>query len=445
MRLPIPVANATLEAPLVFHDCTALVSNGVTASKFAGDANDPVVATIGGRSCIQFGPNTGVSSNLLFTAAAGVNVQGRATVSILVYCTDFKTLSSFNVVALYFDNGGSVDATNYLLGQFPCSQVIDGNWHLMTYHFSAGLDFTAGYTMTKAGTATTTAQRITAGLARRVQIQVAGGAGKPDFYVGGIWFGGRKRPKVILGYDGCYISQKAHALVAHDLYGIPGTLYVTKHKVGTAATFLSDADLDTFYAKGWAIAQHSYTNTDGWDAYASTQAIVDEIGTFQTWQASRGFTRGLGHACWPYVAPGSMSAANRTKVFDAIRQSGLLKTIRNADHAGASGALNCNNLTIDTLHIPFAPRQVWSPQGVQALTAAQVFDRSIKQPICAGQHAHVYVHEMPIGAGAGGGNGIDTPWGTNYWLKSNYDAFMVRISSYLKSGMCGAGTIAEYD
>jgi hypothetical protein len=432
-----------LQSATAFHSCAALVDGSNTASRFQiGAANSTVTAeTVAGRAAIKLGElsDVGGFSSIMFTHTGPFALAGTRSIHFLLYCTNWLALSQFSAIQIQFDNAGSPDSTNYLSCVATPTAWVDGNWCLLTAQFSE-----AGTTsMSYVGTAATVQSQIVTGNVRRVFIRVQTGAGVPDVFCGGVWFGGRSRPKAIISYDGCYVSQRDVALVKHQLYDIPGTLYVTRNTLGTTGR-ISDADLDTFYAAGWAIAMHSQTS-QGYEEFGSTQQIVDEIGSFQQWQASRGFKRGLGHLCWPYTAPTTMNAAQRAVVMPALLQSGV-KTIR---HGASQSPVSAKNLVItgtgeSPLHV-FSPQLKTNGTPVTVATALE----HLRAPARAGSPAHVYIHEVTPNGSTGGGNGSSNSVGTNYWrddfFSGSATAFMELMATDIAAGIYDGETIAYYD
>lgn len=364
---------------------------------------------------------------------------GQETLSLLVWAADPMNLSTIQSLIVYLDGGAGVDGTNYLTSSATSAvtAMLGGGWFLLTWNLRQ---------MSTNGTASTCWANLNRGKIWSVAVRLqngndTNGDAKTEAWIGGIYFGGRVRPRLVLGFDGCYISQKNRILPDLQAIGVPGTLYVTRHKLGSGATYLTESDLDTFHAAGWAIAQHSNTYSTGYDNatnFPDAQAILDDIGDFQEWQRVRGWTRGLGHACWPYTDLTVMTLARRALVSGAMRTSGL-RTIRTT--AAGIGTSICGRANGLMAMETALPTTLYSPQMVNGLTPAQAMTY-IKNTAGMGMHAHLYAHEVTVG-GTAGGDGISNPVGSNYWLKSDWDAFLPLLSAAIKQGLIDPGTIGD--
>jgi hypothetical protein len=418
------------------------VLNSATLNTFTQETKD-------GRSAIKIGglQDTSYAFAQVQFARAGYTVSGSALtlgpgqeqMSLLVWSADPMNLSTIQLMTVYLDNGsGAPDGTNYLTGSATSAvtQMLGGGWVLFTWNLRG---------MTANGTASTCWANLNRGKIWSVVVRIQNGqdtqsVNKTEVWLGGVFFGGRVRPRLILGFDGCYVSQRDTILPDLSALGIPATLYVARHKLGGAGYF-SEADIDTFYAAGWAIAQHSNGYATGYDNatnFPDASAILDDVADFQDWLQRRGWRRGLGHACWPYTDLTGMTQARRLVVAGALREAGL-RTIRST--AAGIGTLICGRANGLSALETAMPKTLYSPQLVNGLSPANAL-AYVKNTAGMGMHAHLYAHEVTTG-GTPGGDGNANPVGSNYWLNSDWDAWLALLVGALDQGFVDPGTIAD--
>ena len=253
-----------------------------------------------GRNALKIGglQDAGFAYANVQFAKAGYTVSGSAMtlgpgqeqMSLLVWSADPMNLSTIQLVTVYLDNGSSApDGTNYLTSSAASTitNMIGGGWFLVTWNLRQ---------MTPNGTAATCWANLNRGKIWSVVVRIQNGQDtnsedKDQCWLGGIFFGGRVRPRLILSFDGCYISQKNRILPDLLARGIPGTLYIARHKLGSGSGYFTESDVDTFYAAGWAVGEHSNGYATGYDNttnFPTAQSMMDDSGAFQAWQKSRG-------------------------------------------------------------------------------------------------------------------------------------------------------------
>jgi len=379
-------------SPKVWYDYSALSASGYTiADQFGSATRKTEAATYNGRSCLKM---TGIDSTLQLnvTKSTSLDLQADAEgVFLLLASPDPYALEQGSATLVYCfpeTSAGSntPDTTNHLRGGVWAQQEVGDGWVLCYVPFAL---------MTVVGSAAVTDFR-TKKLSRvGIRVTVTGVA-KPDIYVGGVWVGGASRAKVVLSYDGCYISQKTLAKAAHDLYGIPGTLYVARANVDAGANYLTSADLDAFYADGWAIAGHSNSNVSL--STLSLQEQIDHIGAFREWARGRGYTRGDGHWAWAIdVGTANADATVRATCAEAMRQL-RLKSVRVGGPGSGVTHLRSNALALD-IDGADRPQTVYAPQMTASLTADNV--RAYVTPAIASRMTmHLYAHEIAANQGA---------------------------------------------
>ena len=394
-----------VRVPTLFDDCT---TTSIVSDQFGSATRKSQLTTAGNRPCIQM---TGLDGTLQvrWTKAAAISLQADAEcIYVLMRCSDPYLLEQGTATQVYWfpeTSAGSdtVDTTNTLNGGLWSVEEVGDGWTLVCVPFSL---------MTVAGSATVTDQRTKRTMRIAVRVTVASGT-KPDVYIGGIWIGGAQRTKLVLAYDGCYISQKTLAKVAHDLYDIPGTLYVPWSVVDQSASYLSTSDLDVFYAAGWDICPHSFSGVAL--STLTYQQMVDEIGNAQRAQLGRGYTRGVDHLAWAYnVGSSNADATIRANVYAALRASGV-KTVR---VGGAGSGLThlrplSQGLSLGT--IEDLPKTIYSPQLTSGLSIAQA-RASVETMIRHRLPGHVYCHEIAANQGA-----TVSGSASNYITPTNYD------------------------
>lgn len=392
--------------PTLFDDCTSLA---IVSDQFGSATRKSQLATVAGRPCVQMVGMDG-TLQVRWTKTEAIALQADAEcIYVLMHCSDPYLLEQGTATQVYWFPETSVgsntlDTTNTLNGGVWSTEELGNGWVLCCVPFSL---------MTAAGSATVTDQRTKRTMRIAVRVTVAAGT-KPDVSIGGIWIGGAQRAKVVLSYDGCYISQKTLVKPAHDLYGIPATLYVPWSVVGTDdARFLNVSDLESFYAAGWSICPHSFSGV-ALDTM-SYQQMVDEIGNAQRAQLARGFTRGVDHLAWAYsVGSNNASSSIRADVYRAVRTSGV-KTIR-VGGAG-SGITHMRPLSrgLNLGDIESTPKTIYAPQLTSNLSVAQARAR-VETGIRHRLPVHVYCHEVAVNQAATISNSA-----TNFITPTNYD------------------------
>jgi hypothetical protein len=403
--MPRALLPEAVRAPTLFDACTSMAG---WADQFGTGTRRTEAAVYLDRPCLRM---TGLDSTLQVnrTLATSLALQPDAeAVYVLWSCSDVVSAETGTQMRCYIypetsSGSNSPDLTNFIFGGMSCAGQLPNQWNLSCIPLSL---------LTTSGTGSVTDLRTKRVSRIGVRATVLSGT-KPDFYIGGIWVGGATRTKVMLGYDGNYISQKTLAKPAHDLYGIPGTLFVAKHTLDSGANFLTSADLDTFYAAGWDICGHSWNFAIGWENL-STQQILDEIGSFRAWAKTRGYVRGDGHWAWPYsVASDNADAAIRARVAAAVQQSGLT-SIR----VGSAGSgLTFVRPPARALGIAgeTGVGTVFSPQLTAALSVAN-WRAFLATPTLARLPVMLYAHEIAVNQAA-----TVSGSATNFFTPANYD------------------------
>jgi len=394
-----------VRTPTLFDACTATT---LVSDQFGTSTRKSQLSSIGGRTCIQL---TGLDSTLQtnWTQSTALALQADAeSIYVLLYCSDPYLLEQGTATRVYWmpetsPGSNTTDGTNTLMGGVWSTEELGNQWVLCCVPFSL---------MTANGTATTTDQRSKKTMRIGVRVTVASGT-KPDVYVGGIWIGGAQRSKVMLSYDGCYISQNTLVKPAHDTYGLTGTLYVAKSVVDSSASYLTTAQLDTFYAAGWSIAGHSYTGVAL--ETLSESAMVDEIGNFRRWAQGRGYARGDGHWAWGYsVGTNNASAEIRSTVTRVLQQSGL-KSLRVGNVGSGLTHMRAKSEGLSLGTIETGVKTICAPQLTSGLSIAQMrafISSGIRHRI----PVNVYCHEVAANQAATVANTA-----TNFITPTNYD------------------------
>jgi hypothetical protein len=431
--------SAPAREPTVFYDYAAMTASGYTiADQFGTATRKSQAATYLDRSCIQM---TGIDSTLQLnvTKTTALALQSDAEgVFVLLACSDPFLLEASTATRVYCypetsPGSNTADTTNYIFGGIWAQQELGNGWVLAYVPFSL---------MTVAGTGAVTDFRTKK--LSQVGIRVTVSGTKPDVYVGGVWVGGATRAKCVLSYDGAYISQKTLGKVAHDLYEIPGTLYVPYSVIDSGANYLTSADLDTFYAAGWAIAGHSYSGV-GLETLGEQQQL-DEIGNFRRWSVGRGYTRGDGHWAWGYSV-GTVNATESVRaICDRVMRASGLKSIRVGSAGSGLSHLRSNALGL-AISGATDPQTIYSPQITSALTVAQI-RAFVETGIRHRMPMHMYAHEIAANQGA-----TVSGSATNYVTPTIYDqtttpgttqSVIPWIRSQIEAGMVDCVTVDDW-
>lgn len=156
--------------------------------------------------------------------------------------------------------------------------------------------------------------------------------------IGGVNQELRQIPKVLLTFDdGNEENISDNVFTYMGDRGLKGTSFITSSWVGTA-TFMTEANLDTLYAAGWAMANHSVTHPD---FTGLTQAGVEsEISVCRDWLLARGYDRSANHLAYPFGLRNNM-------VSDACIAQGVLTGRVAATDSFTPGADNLLVLAAD--------------------------------------------------------------------------------------------------
>lgn len=103
-----------------------------------------------------------------------------------------------------------------------------------------------------------------------------------------LYYGVYARPKVVIMFDDCFTSAYTVGYPYMDAYGMKGSFGVCSSLIDTA-NYMTTANLQTAYANGWDVINHT-ANHNNISAYTAQQ-VADEVKPCTTYLRSQGFTR----------------------------------------------------------------------------------------------------------------------------------------------------------
>lgn len=158
-----------------------------------------------------------------------------------------------------------------------------------------------------------------------------------NLWFGFIGFNFKTKSKLLLGFDGNYITQKTILLPMLEEFGLKANFYIQKYTLGASGRF-SNSDLAAIYALGHSVCMHSYSKDANYTEVAEYPTAtlqsdaVSEMTGYKNWATTNGYLRGLDHYAVAIASPfdygvGTQTNARMLSVLAAVNQVGA-KTYR---------------------------------------------------------------------------------------------------------------------
>lgn len=292
---------------------TATVKTGVGTC--TADFDTGVV--IGGANTLKITQGASGSGAAVVTLPSPINLAG---VDNLTFALRFDSNIAANPginkfwFIVYFSDGTFV---NYA---FDCKAHAPGTNHIVNITRYApdnvnftrygGTDYFDSKTVTQVGVLTDTTSVMGVGA---------------NVWVACLGYDMKSKSKILLGFDGNYLTQKTILLPILEEFGLRANFYIQQYRLGQSGRF-SVSDLDRIYALGHAVCMHSYSKDADYTSTASFPTAtlqsdaVSEITQFAAWAAGRGYTRGAGHICAAIISPYDYSVGTQTQArMNAVR------------------------------------------------------------------------------------------------------------------------------
>lgn len=327
-----------------------------------------------------------VQASVLLASSVDMSVAGN--VSVLVYVGDPMATQTLDVQLHMSGQSG------YMLGTYRLSEHVRNCWIWLSM---ARSDFAA----TGGATASNWNYPVTTVVFKKQYSSASAAA----FWVGGIVYNSKDRPRLVLSFDGNYDTQYSVVFPKLAANGIGGTLYVDSLYLGTSGVYMTNAQLDEMYAGGMEVGFHAFTTygaLDNTSVYANQAAIESQLEKFKAWQKMRGYYSGIGHVCYPITNTNkNASTTIRDYVIAAFRNQGI-KTARLGFDASSNKQFQPTGMGVPE---PYG-LAVRSLQSSATLADAKGW---IDAAIARGETLHIYGHQFPNTFTAG-----------NYWVAQDF-------------------------
>ena len=141
-----------------------------------------------------------------------------------------------------------------------------------------------------------------------IRMTASSGASADNYlYIGDMLTDQRSQPRVMIGFDGNYLTQWKSAAPLLKKYDTPATFYLQKYQLGfTGSNRMSLAMVQQLVANGHKAALHSYSkdlDTTNNTTFPTAASITAEITGFVQWANSVGLPVIANHACVAIASP----------------------------------------------------------------------------------------------------------------------------------------------
>lgn len=110
-------------------------------------------------------------------------------------------------------------------------------------------------------------------------------------------YGREEIPKCLIMFDDGHETVAQEAIPYMYSKGVVGNIYMISSYVDNTVGFMTKANCDDAYAKGWALGNHTNTHPN-MGAYTQAQAEA-EISACRDWLIANGYTRACNHLAYP--------------------------------------------------------------------------------------------------------------------------------------------------
>lgn len=270
----------------------------------------------------------------------------------------------------------------------------------------------------------------------RILVQRFGTASEIAFFVGGVELCYPARPKLLLSFDGEYVSIRDYVKPLMDARGLIATMFVSWDVVGNGGR-MTLANLQTLVASGWDLGPRKWANASvGYDnavTYPTPESIRSDIIRAQQACVSAGGTRlGSFVQCVPSTNPwsGGNDLATRARCEAGFLSAGVIAARLGTPVSSGNGNgiyTNQYSESGDVGHLQL----VYSRQLHDTVTAAAAL-ADIDQAIQLGSTMSHYMHETA----AAGSNGV--------WSEANALAYLDGVYQRVRKGLIDVVTWAQW-
>jgi peptidoglycan/xylan/chitin deacetylase (PgdA/CDA1 family) len=228
--------------------------------------------------------------------------------------------------------------------------------------------------------------------------------------------------QAVITFDDAYSTVYTVAFPYMEARGIKGTVYIVGSLVGTP-NYLSLTQLQTLYAAGWDICNHTYThlNAASYTTPAQVRTYMADVARNDKFLADNGFHRGRKHFAYPNgeCVPGIHDVAIRAAGFETAR-------VINSTGLGTQHLIGCpNQWTIPA-------KGVISTNTVADLTVLLDHAEGLGTLGASGRSAFTYFHEL------------QDLVGNIYWAPAKFQSYIDNLYTRIQAGKFEAKTVSEW-
>jgi peptidoglycan/xylan/chitin deacetylase (PgdA/CDA1 family) len=342
-----------------------------------------------------------------FTPITSFVPDGRVAITFWV-----EDVSKLSTVTIYLADAAGY--TNFITSQINMMLVANkfavSGWH--TIYVDPLLAATEGQTW---GTPTGTVTFGTTAI-NTIKVRFTPVAGQSfNVSIADIVFGGKNKPSIVLFFDDGYKDNLDYGAPIAEQNGLRINIPVIQSMFGGANYLTVDQALD-LQARGHAILNHSYDNTQWGDAGAGSDvsqyiSLVDSCRAFLN-------ANGLGKYSDYFVYPGGLYVDS---LVSGLRLAGY-KAARGASFAGLNKTYN-GNPQLDFISGSYVLDQGKTYAQVEAL---------VNKAIDTGGHMFMHGHRLQASAGVAA------------WAVEDYKKLAGLLGDYLRNGLIDNPTYPEF-
>lgn len=270
----------------------------------------------------------------------------------------------------------------------------------------------------------------------QIVVTRSGTAGEVAFWCGGVELCYPARPKLLLAFDGEYVSIRDYVKPLMDARGLIGTMFVSWSVVGSGGR-MSLSDLVSLVSSGWDLGPRKYADSSiGYDnsgTYPTVESIVSDIQLAQQACIRAGGSQiGSLAQCIPSTNPwsGGNSFATRARCDAAFTRAGVLAArLGTPVGSGVGNGISTNQYseTGSLGHLPL----VYSRQLHDTVTTETAL-ADVDEAIRLGSTMSHYMHETA----AAGSNGV--------WSEANALAYLNGVADRVRKGLIDVVTWGDW-
>lgn len=251
-------------------------------------------------------------------------------------------------------------------------------------------------------------------------IRVRVDANKGPVHFDALYIGGPSRPKALVMFDDAHESILT---VNSAVFGtgksafdymrdnnIKGTLYVASDLINTAG-YLTTAQVNTLYAAGWDIANHTKTHTT--ISALTNEQIASELEACDTFLATNGWNRASKHFAYP------------TGAFTLDSNPAFINSL------GYKTARSIQATLLNTQYKPDNMHHLWAKGVGTGITAANMTAK-VDEAIAQGRMFAAYIHGL---------NATETSY---FWDPAKFKTLVDYLVTKRTAGQIDIQTISEW-